>query len=191
MVSERFLRVWHMQNQPVELPGGRSLPDVFGGQVLALHAASGFFMKDPALCAAAGRFFSSDAYERVFVLGQADSCPQYWELVRGIVIAGHLYAQAAREQKKGRGVREQEGGEHVAVVASAEALSHTSMLEDLAVHEHWVCASCCGELRYIGFDHADGSDSAELKFSCRNCEAPTRREVCYHELHVLLTSSRP
>jgi hypothetical protein len=48
-VSERFLRVWHLQQQPAE--GGGLGGDVFRGQVLSLHPLSGFFMKDPGLCA--------------------------------------------------------------------------------------------------------------------------------------------
>src|SRR5262249_23571423 len=98
-VSERFLRLWHHQNQAIEIPHGRTaggiyypthvrydfflagadgqvipkriclptervgpthVPDVFSGQILSLHPLSGFFMKDPALCAVAGAIFASE-----------------------------------------------------------------------------------------------------------------------------------
>src|SRR5262249_28247822 len=105
-VSERFLRVWHMQNQPIEQPDGRVIPDVFGGQVLSLHPLSGFFMKDPALCTIAGRFFLSDAYERAMVQGRAEDCAEYWEFVGAILTAAGLYRQALDRQAERRGVRQ-------------------------------------------------------------------------------------
>jgi hypothetical protein len=181
-VSERFLRLWHMQNQPVELPDGRYLPDVFCGQVLALHPLSGFVMKDPVLCAVAGRFFTSDAYDRVVALGRADSCAEYWEMVGALLTAAHLYRQAAREQEERRGRRDKQGGEDCAVVLSAEGLSPEGLLEELAARQGWCCASCGGELHFIRPQRAEGADTAELEFACRGCGTPARREVGHDEL---------
>ena len=78
-LSERFLRMWHMQNQPQELPDGSVIPDVFGGQVLSLHPLSGFVMKDPAALAVAGKFLASPDYDTVMHNGRVESCQAYWD----------------------------------------------------------------------------------------------------------------
>lgn len=57
-LSSRFLRFWHWQNQPAENADGTLEPDVFCGQILALHPLSGVFMQDPQLLAIAGSFFA-------------------------------------------------------------------------------------------------------------------------------------
>ena len=66
---------------------------VFNGQVPSLHPLSGFFMKDAAPLAIAGRFFGSKrAYERVFVLGDTQFCGEYWDFVGAILAAAALTA---------------------------------------------------------------------------------------------------
>jgi hypothetical protein len=96
--SKRCLRLWHMQNQPIERPDTGVTPDVFGGQLLSLHPLSGFVMKDPALCATVGRFCLSDAYERVMVEGRAEGSSEYREFVGAILTAAALYRQALDRQ---------------------------------------------------------------------------------------------
>src|SRR4051794_37791594 len=95
-----------MQNQPEERADGSVRADVFGGQVLSLHPLSGFFMLDPALCAVAGKFFASDAYDLTFGQRQGDSCKEYWDLIGAIIMAAHLYKQAADEQAQRRDYRD-------------------------------------------------------------------------------------
>jgi hypothetical protein len=97
--SERFLRFWHNQQQSA---GGADGRDPFNGQVLALHPLSGFFMKDPGLCAVAGRFFSGRAYDRVFKDGLAAKSKTYWSLVGAILTAAHQYRQALDRQNNQR-----------------------------------------------------------------------------------------
>jgi hypothetical protein len=180
--SERLLRVWHMQNQPVQLPDGRHLPDVFCGQVLALHPLSGFLMLDPALCAAAGRFFGTQAYDRAFAPGQADLGSEYWGLIDAILTAAHLYRQAA-EQDWRRGSR---GAEGLAVAPSSEGPSDTFLLEEVAKRRAWLCPDCGGPLRYVGFGRDEGSVVADLEFACRICGKPSWRSLNYEELHASL-----
>ena len=89
LVSERFLRFWQYQNQPSTGQDGRIRRDVFSGQVLALHPLSGFFMKDEALCAVAGRFFASSEHDTIMQTGKADDDPTYWDFVGALLNAGN------------------------------------------------------------------------------------------------------
>jgi hypothetical protein len=183
-ISERFLRFWHMQNQPVELPDGRVLPDVFGGQVLALHPLSGFIMQDPALSAVAGNFFATDAYTATFTRGQAAACAEYWALVEVILTAAHLYRRANGEQEQARSRRTRRGVEGLAAPAGGPCAE--ALLERLAEARGWFCPSCGGPLRHVGVDRGAGSDAATLEYACRSCGTPVRKAQHYEELRSSL-----
>jgi hypothetical protein len=183
-ISERFLRFWHMQNQPVELPDGRVLPDVFGGQVLALHPLSGFIMQDPALSAVAGNFFATDAYTATFTRGQAAACAEYWALVEVILTAAHLYRRANGEQEQARSQRTRRGVEGLAAPAGGPCAE--ALLERLAEARGWFCPSCGGPLRHVGVDRGAGSDAATLEYACRSCGTPVRKAQHYEELRSSL-----
>src|SRR5262249_35008521 len=146
-VSERFLRFWHMQNQPVELPDGRVLPDVFSGQVLSLHPLSGFFMKDSSLCAIAGRFFGSEAHDRALRGGDGKGCPEYWALIGAILSAAHLYRQALDDQGGRRGTRRNSSRPVEAAAVGAVNQSDAGFLEDFAAARGLRCPACDGPLR--------------------------------------------
>jgi hypothetical protein len=186
-VGERFLRFWHMQNQPLELPDGRVIPDVFGGQVLALHPLSGFVMKDPGLCAVAGRFFGSDACARVMANGRAEDCAEYWDLLGAILTAAHLYRQALDEQGQQRGVRSRNSGNGEPSVTAAETRSPAGLLEEFAASRGLLCRHCGGALRVRRYGPtASDPDVAEIHFLCRACGKPARHHVGRAELEQAL-----
>jgi hypothetical protein len=185
-LGERFLRFWHMQNQPRELPDGRVIPDVFSGQVLALHPLSGFFMKDPALCAIAGRFFGSDAYERVMGDGRAEACAEYWDLIGAVLTAAHLYRQALDEQGQQRGSRQRSGGDREATVSEGNR-SPAGLLEEFAAARHLRCRGCAGALRVRHYGPAASDpDVAEIHFTCGSCGAPACHNIGREELQRAL-----
>lgn len=208
-LSERFLRVWHMQTQPIEIPHGQTLGrivyptrhavtisepdaqgrlvprtlsmrtehigpthvrDVFSGQVLSLHPLSGFFMKDPALCEVAGRFFSSKAYEQALVLGNAESCREYWDLLGAILTAAHVYRQAWEDHDQRRDVYVNVDAETVQRGHGA-SLSDAEMLTQFARDHGIRCTSCGSELRLLNYHPAE-KDAKEFQadFRCRLCD---------------------
>jgi hypothetical protein len=187
--SERFLRVWHMQNQPIERPDGRVVPDVFGGQVLGLHPLSGFFMMDPALCAVAGRFFRSDAYERVMVQGRADTCPEYWDLIGAILTAAGLYRQALDRQAERRGVHQRNSDDPDLACVTDGGRSESGLLEEFAAGLGLRCAPCGGELVSRSFDPGDAKDDGfDAEFTCRDCGHESRHRIVRHDLEEWLLS---
>jgi hypothetical protein len=168
-VSERLLRFWHMQNQPIEQPDGRVIPDVFSGQVLGLHPLSGFIMKDPALCAVAGRFFASARYEEA----RAGGLPVYWELVGAVLTAAHLYRQAADEQANRRGLRRL-GGDAVKGVAGAAdgGADEALLIKEFADSRKVACPSCEKPVHFTRWFPAGDADQFRLEFTCRCCGRP-------------------
>jgi hypothetical protein len=182
-VSERFLRFWHMQNGPVRLPDGRIIPAVFRGQVLSLHPLSGFFMKDPALCAVAGRYFGSDAYDRVTVQGRAADCAEYWDLIGAVLTAAGLYRQALDEQRQNRGVRLRHGDGPGPGRTAPEERSPAGMLEEFAASRGLRCAACGGALRFQTFRAADAeAEGFDAEFTCGACGLPARPHFARDDL---------
>lgn len=163
-VSERFLRFWHMQNQPAET-------DVFRGQVLSLHPLSGFLMKDPALLTVAGRFFGTPAHARVFERGEADVA-EYWNLVGAILTAGHQYRQALDRQaaRRGAGATVAARGEPT---TEGNTMSAHGLLEDFATAQGSRCPDCGGALRLGSIPTAAPGSDARATFVC----SPCRRKV--------------
>jgi hypothetical protein len=186
-VSERFLRFWHMQQQPVERADGTHAPDVFRGQALSLHPLSGFFMQDPGLRAVAGRFFGSDAYDRVFGLGQAD-CGEYWDLVGAILSAAHFYRQALDEQQQRRGAHQRTLAEGDAVAAPSER-SAAGLLEEYATARGLRCPSCHESVR-LHEHHLDSDDDGvcHVTFTCPTCNRALALPIGQEELRDWLGS---
>jgi hypothetical protein len=170
-VSKRLLRFWHMQNQPIEQPDGRVIPDVFCGQVLSLHPLSGFIMKDPALCAVAGRFFASAHYEEALAKG----LPEYWELIGAVLTAAHLYRQAADEQANRRGLRRRGGGavEGVAGVADGAA-DEALLIKEFADSQMVACPFCDEPVHFARYFPAGEADRFRMEYACRRCDRPVQ-----------------
>jgi hypothetical protein len=191
VVSERFLRFWHCQNQPVERPDGTVIPDVFRGQVLSLHPLSGFFMKDPGLCAVAGQFFgSADAHDRVFVQGRTD-CGEYWDLVGAILTAAHLYRLALDEQQQKRGVRERNGAAAIDEAVAPSELSVAGLLEQFAAARGLRCPNCHGPvcLDERRSDRESDGDFFQAHFTCRGgCGRSLALSIAEDELREWLVS---
>jgi hypothetical protein len=186
-VSERFLRFWHMQNQPVELPDGRIVPDVFGGQVLSLHPLSGFFMQDPALCEVAGRFFASERYGEY----PATDLAEYWDLAGAILTAAHLYRRAADEQASGRGVGRRGGDAVETLVAADSNDSQAQLLEDFAVVQKVRCSNpkCHGPLRLVHVQPAGDNPEVRVDYACPICNQTIRATFQSSELIEWLTQA--
>jgi hypothetical protein len=222
-LSERFLRFWHNQNQPIEVPHGRTpggiiyptqhgvtvwepgpggafarrtiitrtehigpthLQDVFSGQVLSLHPLSGFFMKDPGLCAIAGKFFALDNYDKIMDSGRVGTSPEYWDLIGAILTAAHLYRLAVDRQGERRGHRRPAGGDADRAIARDDAPPIESTLwEEYAAAQGFVCKTCGAALRFVRSELPPAaSEEATLHFCCGQCKRAASLRVRRDEL---------
>jgi hypothetical protein len=218
-LSEHFLRFWHNQNQPVEIPHGQTsggivyptrrgvtildrngrrgrqslsvaterigpehVPDAFQGQVLSLHPMSAFFMNDPALCAVAGRFFASDAYEEAQNPSRIRRCSEYWNLIGAILTATHVYRAAIDRQSNRRGTRTRDGGEQAAV-RSADDLNLGTVFEDYVAGQRIHCPHCGGRLHFIDHTLPDMDDApVQVDFACTDCRRRNRQQIAFSDL---------
>jgi hypothetical protein len=225
-LSERFMRLWHYQNQPIEIPHGQTaggiiyptrrgiafqekndgpqqhqqqllsvatvqigpthVPDVFLGQVLSLHPLAAFFMKDPALCAIAGRFFTSGAYIDAQNPRLIRHCSEYWQLIEAILTATHVYRQAVSRQAGERGTRTREGAEEC-TTHSADDLSIAAEFEDYAQGQGLNCSECGGKQRYVQHtSRVNEHASVQVDFCCVDCGHPNSQEVALSDLEPWL-----
>ncbi len=187
--SQRFLRLWHNQNQPIELrppagdphapthrrdprvaePGLDYLPDIFSGQVLSLHPLSGIVMNDPALLSVIGRFVRSPEYEQVMSSGCADTCPTYWSFLEVILIAANQYRLMRQSAKSQRG-RKTVGGNSTTQLAHDNApLNLTRLFEEYTGTRRLDCA-CGGRLCYGGRFSLVSADTTEVIYRCQQCD---------------------
>ena len=158
--------------------GPTHVRDVFSGQVLSLHPLSGFFMKDPGLCAIAGRFFGSEAYEQALVRGDAESCREYWGLLGAILSAAHEYRQAweSYDQQRGQHVT----ADAAAVVQGQGAVSSgAGMVTDFARAQRIRCADCGHELQCLRFYPAEEEAvQFQAEFRCSHCAREQSVMIC-------------
>ena len=193
-LSERFLRLWHRQNQHVELvnqpslltknktagpmlaePGVHYLQDVFSGQILSLHPLSAIVMQDPALLEVVGRFVASSEYDRV--IRRADDCPLYWEFIGAILTAANLYRIATETARNKRGTNCY-GGDATSQVAGDSGMSSiASAFEEHTAACDWKCL-CGGRLTYVVHREAQDEPGWVLvNYRCALCRADSERLI--------------
>jgi hypothetical protein len=203
--SERFLRLWHRQNQHDELinqpalrcknetagpmlaePGVHYLPDVFSGQILSLHPLSAIIMKDPALLEIVGRFVASPQYDCVARTGRADDCPLYWDFIGAILTAANLYRVATKAAQSKRGTIFY-GGDATSQVAGNSSLPLIApAFEEHAAAYDWRCL-CGGRLKYVVHREApDEPSSVLVNYRCALCRAVSERLIHRAEFAQIL-----
>ena len=178
-VSERFLRFWHNQNIS---SGGTDGRDAFNGQVLALHPLSGFFMKDPALLAVAGRFFGTTAYNRALTPEKARSSAAYWELVGAILTAAHLYRNALDQQEHRRGTRTPVSLGAQAPPALDGAGDDLALLRDFLSGRALTCPRCQTDLDLCSAEPVSAGEKAFDAHLPAKCHRAVAHRVATHDL---------
>jgi hypothetical protein len=171
-LSERFLRFWHYQNQPIEDPaaptGGHR--DVFCGQVLALHPLAGVVLTEPNHLQVIGNWFGHPDFEQLIRQSQDGSCAAYWEMVATLLVAAHEYHRSRERWDEKRGERKAlaETPDRERIRDDAEPAVGLA-LEDYARACGHVCSSCGSPLDYVRRESsADGGREAMVIFRCQD-----------------------
>jgi len=221
-LSERFLRFWHHQNQPIEIPpdrtasgillpvrggarlqspdeNGRSalpgvtwsiprigpevVPDVFSGQVLALHPLTWFLLSDPALCEVAGRYFDSTAPDAIARQDTAELSAEYWELIGAILLAGFQYRTARMQFEYDRSI-DTAGGDSTVAVRRDDAPRDDLLLADFIASKKYYC-ECEAQLVYSSSDLSKRR-RPKLFLVCPKCKQTTTVNVTECDLEQFL-----
>lgn len=169
-ISSRFLRFWHWQNPSTEYPDGSRKPHAFGGQVLALHPLSGFFMHSPALLEVAGEFFGGIS-NKEFDLEGYGTRPEYRSLLNAILIAANRYDSARQTQtdrlpQRSKISLAQSGLEPIAV-ADPETPSLLDALKECLEAQGERCWKCDGALSCVSYDVS--TNTAVVQARCLQC----------------------
>jgi hypothetical protein len=220
-LSERFLRVWHNQNQPIALPPGRTasgiyypthgratlltqgsvpagtarqvtwqtprigvdhVPDVFSGQVLALHPMAWYLFADSALRETTGRFFASSEFETIAAIENAASCSKYWNFIGAVLAAASKYRLARYQFENQRGVRVRAGRSVNAVQSDAATLDFNVVMDEFATARGWRC-HCGAAYRCLDVAlAAEVGGACRVTFECTACSHQASREVTEAEI---------
>lgn len=185
-ISERLLRIWHMQNQPYLDTSGILVCDVFGGQVLALHPLSGFLMKDKSLLASIGKHLKS-AGSKGSTPSQTIQDDDYWKMIDAILTAAHLYRRALDTQQQQRGRRDLHGVEGLAAAQTASEAQINTLIEQIAGILDLRCDGCGEVLEFVNFHPTDVQQSAVFDFRCRLCDKLSSRTLDFEETRAALS----
>jgi hypothetical protein len=170
VTGERFMRLWHHQNQPASdnhgVVGGAR--DVFCGQVLALHPLSAVVLNDTAHLMTIGRWLAHAQFDGLHQTGRVSTCPEYWDVVATILEAAHEYVHARDQWEASRG-HVTHGG---TVVADRAAANHAPdsvalFFEDIAAGQHLACPTCQQNLEYSSHETSnEDEDRVQVVFRC-------------------------
>jgi hypothetical protein len=245
--SERFLRFWHYQDQPADLPPGRTAGGLYlpthaaltvvgaasGGPTrlvvptacapparrrgaphglpLGLHPVSGFVMKDPVLCAVAGRYVASGESDLV-AAGRAELCPRYWDLMGALLTAAYQYRRALDDQPDQRRVRRDvDVAETICPAGPAAPSNGQRLLRDrrresaparpgsaddayeavaaFAAARGLACEECRRALRVVDLALEGDDDRLRVALGCPRCGARRTATFDAAEVRSYLTST--
>ncbi len=189
-LSRKFMRFWHWQNQPIEHPDNRFEWDVFGGQVLALHPLSGFFMADPNVLAASGMFLETVSDEEIDE--RLHNTEVYWEFVHAILFASQRYQLALEEQQQNRAGVIRSGSSN-----DVDQLPNTTFDRPLTTLAEYLesrrirCPECRGPLAFPSFRTSDTEVSTvTVQAQCVSCGHESAVPVTEAELRDFVAAPR-
>jgi len=183
-IGERFMRLWHNQNQPQETSDGQLVRDVFCGQVLSLHPLSAIVLTDPVHLTTIGNWIGHADCDRLHKNQEADAYPEYWEMVATILIAAHEYKHSHEQWKQSRTDHQLTDSETVSRQARDDGVvSAALMFEDYAASLRILCSACAGPLHYESHRlPTEDCSNTEVTFRCRACDEPNLISVSADDL---------
>ena len=151
------------------------VPDVFCGQVLALHPVSWILLARPELCELVGSCIAAPQFDDAMRLRHVDDFPEYWRMVEAILTAAYLY-QVAREGNESRRNKRTLGDTENTVANASSAkgpLTEYSHLRDYVVGVKEKCP-CGGKYEYASTELplANGT-TVNIPVICSSCRLPS------------------
>lgn len=185
-VAERFLRFWNFQHTASTVT-----VDIFAGQLLSLHPLSVFFMVDPASCAAAGRLFSSTAWNSTCRPGDPEY-PLHRDVLVAILFASNSYRLVRDRETVRRSSTEELRADSESIPPEGAADQAGSMdnetLINMAKALDFSCPECNLPLEGLDASKPNAGGVVTLTGQCIQCHKEYSRSVTRNELrHALET----
>ncbi len=185
-LSERFLRLWHYQNQPIEDPsaprGGH--PDVSCGQILALHPLSAIAHAEPSHLRAIAGWIGHPDYDVLDQQGRDAECPEYWKMVASILVAAHEYQHAHQQWDDTRRVATASIEDNGLDPARDDAQASPALFFEEYLQARSIdCPQCHAPLAYRRHEQPDeGTSEVRVVFRCREARHETTLSIPEEDL---------
>jgi hypothetical protein len=163
--------------------GPEVIPDVFLGQVLALHPLSWILLDRRELCDAVGDCIASPRFDGAMGSGQIAGFTEYWEMVAAVLTAAYLY-QVAHAELESKRKSKPTGGPNAAQVVQSTMTEFPLhlILRDYVDSTRTKCP-CGGTYIYIGRElPAAEAETLLVPTVCNECRLPGRLETTQHKL---------
>lgn len=149
------------------------VPDVFSGQILALHPLTWFLFLDPALREFVGLFLSTWEFDTVARGESTEHSVLYWEMINAILTAAHMYRLARDRFANRRGVRERSVDNSPPLTRDDSPPPVNSFLEDYLTSRGIRCH--CGGVYQCGEVEppAEEGEQRTIPVRCSRCENAT------------------
>ncbi len=185
-LGERFMRLWHNQNQPPE--GAAEHRDVFSGQIPALHPLSAGILTSPQHLEVIGRYIGRPDFSELQASGTYLENKEYRDMVTTILVAAHEYDRSRRrwEDQRGQGTpgaREAANERH----RDDGAASAKILFENYTDRRRKSCSKCSGRLSYIRHEPVATTDppAAVAYFRCQGCGHEQSLRVSQDDLEMV------
>ena len=189
LVSEQFLRIWHNQNPSLRRRQRENdvtsfEADAFFGHVLSLHPLSGILMSTPELCAIAAPYFRNAGPAPVI---QNNVLPptEYWDLVRAIILAGHIYRLNDVRSPATRNLDSTNLQFAAPLTRTSSPSRNAEMQESLARVArlaNFACWLCHSELEQFRCTELDTSNRCHMTGHCNHCGEESTQELDISQL---------
>ena len=189
LVSEQFLRIWHNQNPSLRRRQRENdvtsfETDAFLGHVLSLHPLSGILMNTPELCALAALYFRNAGPEPV-IQNNVPPPTEYWDLVRAILLAGHMYRLNDVRSPATRSL-DSPNLQFASPPSQTSSPSRNAEIQESLARVAWranlTCRLCHSELEQFRCTELDSSNRCQMTGYCNHCREDSTREVDISQL---------
>lgn len=183
LLGERFMRLWHHQNQPPE--GAEVHRDIFSGQIPALHPISAVILTSPQHLEVIGRYIGRPDYNELQASGAYLQCSEYRDMVATILVAAHEYDRSRRrwEDQRGQGIPSASEAANERHRDDGAASVHI-LFKNYTDRRRKSCSECSGELSYVRHELLDDVNSPAVLafFVCQECNHQTQLEISEDDL---------
>jgi hypothetical protein len=167
--------------------GPEVIPDVFRGQILALHPLNWILLARAELREKVGRCISSPQFEDAMRTGRVADFPAYWQMLESIVTAAHVYRHARLQNEARRTMRRPRRQSRLVDAATKLDIPPEAFLREFVDSLHRGCP-CGGTYVYAAVEVPTARGNVlSMPVRCCECDLSTEIKVERRELKQYLS----